>query len=176
MILTVKKLLKSVIKTNCKKQIKKSLELKKLIKNVSEYFLEPKSLGEYVKFELVLSDYATKADLKSSTSVDTLYFAKKTDLANLNIDADKLDIDKLKNVPSGLRSLKIKIDKLDIGKLETTPAELIKLSNVVKNDVFKKTEHDELVKKVNAIQTTNTSNLVKKIDYNTKINETENKC
>ena len=46
---------------------------------------------------------------------------KKTDLANLNSDVDKLDIDKLKNVPSGLSSLKSKVDKLklDIIKLES---------------------------------------------------------
>ena len=52
---------------------------------------------------------------------------------------DKLDIDKLKNVPSGLSSLKSKVDKSDIGKLETTPVDLSKLGNVVKNDVVKKT-------------------------------------
>ena len=32
--------------------------------------------------------------------------------------------------------------------METTSNDLIKLSNVVKNDVFKKTEYDELVKKL----------------------------
>ena len=62
-------------------------------------------------------------------------FAKKTDLAHLKSDVDKLDIDKLKNVPSGLNSLKSKVDKLDFGKLETTPLDLSKLSKVVKNDV-----------------------------------------
>ena len=68
---------------------------------------------------------------------------KKTDLANLKSD-DKLDIDKLKNVPSNLSNLKSKVDKLDIGKLESTAVDLSKLSNVVKNDVVKKTEFDEL--------------------------------
>ena len=53
----------------------------------------------------------------------------------------------LKKVPSGLNILKSKEDELDIGKLETTPTGLSKLSDVVKNDVVKKTEHDELVKK-----------------------------
>ena len=33
--------------------------------------------------------------------------------------------------------------------------------------------YDDLVKKVNAIQTNNTSNLDKKADYNTKNDETE---
>ena len=71
--------------------------------------------------------------------------------------------------------MKSKVDKLNIGKLETTPEDSSKLSNEVKNDVVKKTVHDELVIKFNAIQTTDTSNLVKKSDYNTKINEIEKK-
>ena len=32
---------------------------------MSEYFLEPKSLGSRVKFELDLPNYATKSDLKN---------------------------------------------------------------------------------------------------------------
>ena len=52
---------------------------------------------------------------------------------------------------------------------------LSKLNDVVKNEVVKKKEHGELVKKVNAIQTTDTSNLVKKIDYDTQISEIEKK-
>ena len=68
----------------------------------------------------------------------------------------------MKNVPSNLSNLKSKVDKLDIGKLETAPVDLCKLSNLVKNDVVKKTEHNELVKKVNNVSTTDTSNLVKK--------------
>ena len=43
------------------------------------------------------------------------------------------------------------------------------------NDVVKNTEYGELVKKVNAIQTTATSNIVKKTDYNTKNNEIDKK-
>ena len=58
-----------------------------------------------------------------------------------------------------LASLKSKIDKLDIGKLETTPVDLSKLSDELKNDVAEKTVYDKLVKKVNAIQTIDTSNL-----------------
>ena len=58
--------------------------------------------------------------------------------------------------------MKSKVDKLEVGKLETTPVDLSKLSNVVKNDVVRKTEYNELVKKVNKINTTDTSDLVKK--------------
>ena len=55
-------------------------------------------------------------------------FARKVDLASLKSEVDKLDIDKLEKVPTGLNSLKSKVDKSD----------LIKLSGVVKNDVVKK--------------------------------------
>ena len=86
---------------------------------------------------------------------------QKTDLVNLKLYVDKLDIDKLKNLPSGLSSLKSKLDKLYIGKLENTPVNLSKVSDVVKIEVVKKTEYNELVKKVNNINTTDTSDLVK---------------
>ena len=65
--------------------------------------------------------------------------------------------------------MKSKVDKLDIGKLESTPVDLSKLSNVVRNDVVKKTEYNELVKKVHNISSIDTSNLGKKTDYNTKL-------
>ena len=55
--------------------------------------------------------------------------------------------------------MKSKVDKLDIGKLETTP---VNLSKVVRNDIIKKTKYNELVKKVNNIATTDTSDLIKK--------------
>ena len=62
---------------------------------MSKFFRKPKSLGGRVKVELDLSNYATKADLKNATGVDTSKFAKKVDLANLKSNVDKLDIDKL---------------------------------------------------------------------------------
>ena len=83
-------------------------------------------------------NYATKVDLKNSTGVYRSDFAKKTDLANLKSDVDKLYIDKLKNIPSALSSFKSKVDKLDIEKLEITPVDSSKLSNEVKHDVVKK--------------------------------------
>ena len=42
---------------------------------------------------------------------------KKIDLANLKSDLDKLDIDKIKNIPTSLSNLKTKVDKLDVDKL-----------------------------------------------------------
>ena len=53
---------------------------------MSEYFLEPKSLGGRVKVELDLFYCATKSDLKHATDVDTSKFARKVDLASLKLD------------------------------------------------------------------------------------------
>ena len=110
-----------------------------------------------MKVELDVSNYAAKADLKNGTDAVTWKFAKKVDLANLKSQVDKVNIGNLKNVPSGLNSLKTKVDKL-------VPAlvDLSKLSDVVKNYVVRKTEYNKLVKKANAIKTTDTSDLVKK--------------
>ena len=46
---------------------------------------EPKSSGERVKVESDLSNYATKSDLKNATGVATSTFAKKVDLARLDL-------------------------------------------------------------------------------------------
>ena len=66
-----------------------------------EYFPKLKYLGANVKVELDLSNHATKAGLKNAAGVDISEFAKKTVLAHLESNVDKLDTDKLKNVPSG---------------------------------------------------------------------------
>ena len=105
------------------------------------YFPEPYTyIKKKIKVELDLLNYAAKSNLKNTTGVDTSKFTKKTGLAILKLD----------------------IDKLDIGKLETVSIDLSKLSHVVKTDVAKETVYHELVKNFNAIQATNTSDLVKK--------------
>ena len=53
-------------------------------------------------------------------------------LGSLNSSVDKLDIDKLKNVPTNLSNLRSKVDKLDVDKLAPVPVDLSKLSVVVK--------------------------------------------
>ena len=73
--------------------------------------------------------YATKTDIKNLSHVDTLSFASKANLANLKTEVDKLGIDKLKPLPD----------------------DVSKLSNVVTNEVFKNTEYDKLVAKVDNI-------------------------
>ena len=143
---------------------------------MSQYFpLYRRSAGD-IKVELDLSNYATKTDLKNVTYVDVSSFASKTNLASLKTEVDKIDADKLK----------------------TFPVNLAKLSNVIKNDVVKKTEYNSLKTKVDSIDTTNfvlktkyekygsdfedkiskinkkipdVSDLVKKTDFNSKINE-----
>ena len=86
-----------------------------------------------------MSNYGTKSDLNLEC-VDTSDFAKKADLTSLKSNVDELNISELKNVPSGLSSLKSKVDNLNIAELETTPRDLSKLSDVLKNNVVKKTE------------------------------------
>ena len=86
-----------------------------------------------ISVKLDLSNYATKADLKNVSDVDVSSFALKSNLANLKTEVDKIDADKLKPVP----------------------VDLAKLSNVVKNNVVKKTECNKLATKVDNIDTTN---------------------
>ena len=118
---------------------------------MSQYFPKPyEPVGRDINLTVDLSNYATKDDIKNITHVDTSSFALKTNLANSKSEVDKLDVD----------------------KLATVPVDLSKLSNVVKNDVVKKTVCDKLVAKVNNV---NTSGLVKKTDYNIKITEIEDK-
>ena len=82
-----------------------------------------KSSSNNVKVELDLTNYATKTDLKNITHVVVSSFASKTNLADL----------------------KTKVGKIDVDKLKTTPNDLAKLSNVVKNDVVKKTDYNAKV-------------------------------
>ena len=64
-----------------------------------------------VELDLPNSNFATKADLKNATGVDTSKLAKINNLVNLKPDVDKLDADILKNKPTNLVNLKLKVDK-----------------------------------------------------------------
>ena len=97
------------------------------------YFPEPRGHGKKTKIASDLSNYATKSDYKEVTNIGKSKFAKTTaDLAILQSD----------------------VNRMDIGKLETTPVDLSKLSNVVKSDAVEKSEYNELVRKVNATDST----------------------
>ena len=82
-----------------------------------------------VLVKVSLSNYATKVGLENATGIATSKLVAKSDLVSLKADVDKLDIDKL--IP--------------------VPANLSKLSNLVKNDVAKKTLYDKLLTKVSKI-------------------------
>ena len=73
---------------------------------------------------------------------------------------------------SNLASLKAKVDKLDIDKVVPAPVDLSKLSDVVRNDVVKKTVYDKLVAKVISIDT---SRFVLKTKNDTDKTELEKK-
>ena len=135
---------------------------------MSKYFPKPyEPFGRDINVKVDLSNYATKKDIKNITHVDTSSFALKTNVANLKID--KLDIDKLKILPNSLSNLKTKIDKLDIDKLVPVPVDLGKLSNIVNNDVVKKTEYNAKIKNIED-KIPDISNLATKTILNTKIN------
>ena len=76
--------------------------------------------------------------MKNATGVDTSNFAKKTNLSNLKSGVDKLDIHNSDNIPNKLSNLKIRVYELDVDKIVPVPVGLSKLSDVVKNFVFKK--------------------------------------
>ena len=48
---------------------------------------------------------------------------------------------------TNLSNVESKVDKLNIDKLAPASVDISKLSNVVKNDVVKKTEHNAKIKK-----------------------------
>ena len=66
----------------------------------------------------------------------------------MKAEVDKLDINKLVNVPTSLNNLKVKVHDLNIRKLKTIPEDLKKLSDVVDNDVVQNTKFDNLEKKI----------------------------
>ena len=141
---------------------------------MTQYFPKPyEPFGGDISVKGDLSNYATKRDIKNITYVDNSSFALKSNFANLKTEVDKLDIDKLKSLPNNLSKLKTEVDKLDIVKLVPVPNDLSKLSNVLKNEVVKKTEYDAKIKSMED-KIPDIRNLATKIDLNTKINEVKN--
>ena len=70
----------------------------------------------------------------------------------MKAEVDKLDINKLTNVPTSLNNLKTKVDDLDPGQLKTAPIDLKELSDVVDNEVIKNTKFNTLKTKVNNLE------------------------
>ena len=69
-----------------------------------------------INVKVDLSNYATKADIKKISHVDTSSFALK---------------------PNNLNNLKTKVEQLDINKLVPVLVDLSKVSNAVKKEVVK---------------------------------------
>ena len=136
----------------------------------SQYF-PPYGSTNNIKVELDLSNYATKDDVKNIRHVDVSSYATKTNLAALKSEVDQIDVDKLK----------------------TTPANLAKLSNLVKNDVVKKTDYNTKVTSIEnqiaditentvdnladitKLKAVHTSNFVLKTKLTADVNTLENK-
>ena len=55
-----------------------------------------------MKFELDQSNYTKKYHIRKATDIDKSKFNKKDDLATLKAKADKINVDKLKVVPTDL--------------------------------------------------------------------------
>ena len=89
-------------------------------------------------------------------------------------DADKLDVDKLKNVPNNLSHLKNTIDKLNFDKLASVLIDLNKPSDVVKNDVVKKDVCNSKIKNIEG-KILDIISLATTVALNTKINEIKGK-
>ena len=128
-------LIDSVLKTNpwtCKikdlkgEKIVGSFYEKELLSILAiSYYPEPNNhIRDKVKVVLSMSNYATKKQLDHATSVDTSDLAAKKDFMTLNDVVDKLGINKLVNVLTGLNNLETKVDDLDVGKLKTVPLDL----------------------------------------------------
>ena len=117
---------------------------------MSPYFPPYNNSGENIKVEFDLSNYATKKVIKDITHVDTSSYGLKPNLA----------------------ALKIEVDKIDADKLQTLPDDLAKLSNVVKNDVVKKTAYNTLKNKVDAIDT---SKFLSRTKFTTDTNALDDK-
>ena len=137
----------------------------------SQYYPQYKSCSNNIKVELDLSNYATKKDINDITHVDVSGFASKTNLAALKTEVDKIDADKLK----------------------TVAVDLAKLSNVVNNDVVKKTDYNTKVTSIESqtagvtkntldnladitkLKAVDTSNFVSKTKFTADTNILENK-
>ena len=92
------------------------------------YYPPYRSSSNNTKVKLDLTNYATKDDVKNIIHVDVSSYATKTNLASLKTEVDKIYSDELK----------------------TVPADLAKLSNVIKNDVVKKTDYSTKVTSMEA--------------------------
>ena len=113
-----------------------------------------------------MSNYATKADLKIATGVDTSKFAKKVDWANLKSDVDKIKNDKIKNIEDKIpNNTNLATNAFLNAKINQVKDEIPNITNLATSNVLTAVENE----------IPNVSNLVKKSGCNTEISEVENK-
>ena len=93
---------------------------------MTQYFRKTHEPFGNINVRVDLSNYATKEDIKNIMQVDTSGFSLKPNLDNLKTEVDKLDIDKLKPLPD----------------------DVSKLSNVVANEVIKKTDYNNKITEI----------------------------
>ena len=112
---------------------------------MSQYYPPYRRSSNNIKVELDLANFATETDLNNITHVDVSSFASKTNLAALKTEVDKID------------------------------ADLAKLSNVVKNEVVKKTDFSADTYVTRTKFSTDTNALDDKIDKILSISSLETK-
>ena len=116
---------------------------------MSQYFPKPyETFGGDINVKVDLSNYATKANIKNISHVDTSSFTLKRNLATLKTEVEKLGIDKLAPVP----------------------IDLSKLIDVVKNNVVKNNNYNAKITEIE-IKILDISNLATK----TALTNVENK-
>ena len=99
------------------------------------YYPEPDShIRDKVRVVLDFSNYTTKKELEHVTDI-----ASKAEV-------DKLDINKLINLPNNLNNLETKVDDLYIDTLKTIPVDLKQLSDAVDNAAVRNTKFNTLSK------------------------------
>ena len=107
-----------------------------------------------VKVVLDLSNYATKKELYHATGVDISNLAAKKDFIALKAEVEKLDNNKLVNVPTSLK---------------TVPVDLKRFSDVVDDEVVKNTKFSTLKTKANNLEKKipDATTLIRVNQYNT---------
>ena len=95
---------------------------------MSQYY---ETFGGDIHVKVDFSNYATKAHSKHAERINTSNLASKANSAKLKTVVDEIDVDKLKPVS----------------------ADLSKLSNIVNNDVVKKSVYDKFIAKVSNVDT-----------------------
>ena len=119
---------------------------------INELLSRTSHVRDKVKVVLGLSNYAAKKELIHGTAVDTSDLAAKNDFIVLKTEVDKLNINKLVNVPTSLKNLNTKVDDLDDGKVKAVSVDLKKLSDIEDNEVVNNTKLNTLKTKVNNLE------------------------